>query len=273
MAGNRRLAAAVEVGLRELPCLVERVDDDQARALGAATNVPSTPREPVLMRPERPRVDTSFEAFADALTAVASSAGLLSSGSGLTQAVAVDLVRAEASRALQLLRALRVIRGEVSPKRRAVLPRVVLQRVIEQSESERRLRGLTLTIDRDGADCPALLGDEELLVASVSSLAVAASVLFDSSSARHVAISAAARGDGAVAFVAEHEGVELPLFWRSILADDESPKTGLPGGSATMSALVMLRAARQVAEQHEGRMSVDCSEGSTSLSIVIPAAR
>ena len=45
MAGSKRLAAALEVGLSEVPCLVERVDDDQAQILAAATNVPSTPRD------------------------------------------------------------------------------------------------------------------------------------------------------------------------------------------------------------------------------------
>jgi hypothetical protein len=87
MAGSKRLAAALEAGLSEVPCLVERVDDEQARALALATNVPSTARETVQIRPERPRTDLAFGAFADCLTAVASSAGLLSSGSALTQAV------------------------------------------------------------------------------------------------------------------------------------------------------------------------------------------
>jgi hypothetical protein len=82
MAGSKRLAAAPEAGLSEVPFLVERVDDEQARALAAATNVPST-REPVQIRPERPKTDLAFGVFADCLTAVASSAGLLSSGSAL----------------------------------------------------------------------------------------------------------------------------------------------------------------------------------------------
>ena len=76
MAGGKRLAAALEAGLSEVPCLVERVDDDQARALAAATNVPSTAREASpATRPERPKTDIAFGAFADCLTAVASSAG------------------------------------------------------------------------------------------------------------------------------------------------------------------------------------------------------
>jgi ParB-like chromosome segregation protein Spo0J len=271
MAGSKRLAAALEVGLREVPCLVERLDDDEARAVAAATNVPSSPREGVQVRAERPRVEPAFGAFAECLTAVASSAGLLSSGSTLTQTVAVDLIRAEAARALQLLRALQVLNGELTPKRRTVLPSAVVQRVLEQTASERRLRGMALSITREGRDCPVLPADEDLLVAAVGALVVAAGVLLDADPGPSVTLGASLKADGAVAFVAEHEGAELPLFWRSILAEDSVRESALPGGRESMAALTLLRAARQVAELHEGRMSVDCADGSTSLSILLPA--
>jgi len=272
MSGSKRLAAAVEVGLQEVPCLVERLDDDQARALAVASNVPASVQPDAPLRQERPKPDLQLGAFAECLTAVASSAGLLSGGSALTQTVAIDLVRAEASRALHLLRAIRVLRGEVTPVRRTILPRTVLQRVVEQTESERRLRGLALAVDRDGSTCPPLSGDEDLLVASIGALVVGASVLLEAGSPRTVTLGAVVRNDGSVAFVAEHEGAELPLFWRSILAEDDTRETSVPGTGAT-SALALLRAARQVAGLHGGRMSVDCLDGSTNLSIVVPAAR
>ncbi len=71
----------------------------------------------------------------------------------------------------------------------------------------------------------------------------------------------------------QREGAELPLFWRPILAEEDAREGSVPGGSATTSALTLLRAARQVAELHGGRMSVDCRDGMTSLSIAIPASR
>ena len=272
MAGSKRLAAALEAGLSEVPCLVERVDDDQARILAAATNVPSAPREAVPVRPERPKTDIAFGAFADCLTAVASSAGLLGSGSALTQSVAVELVRAEAARALHLLRAVRVLRGEVSPGRRPVYPQAVLQRVVDETDAERRLRGVKLSIDRNKMDAAPLAGDEELLVAAIGALVVAAPALLNGQSARTVSLGVTTRADGEVVFVADHEGAELPLFWRSILAEDDVREGAVPGGSGTASALTLLRAARHVAESHGGRMSVDCLDGLTSLSIAIPAA-
>jgi hypothetical protein len=273
MAGSKRLAAALEAGLSEVPCLVERVDDDQARILAAATNVPSTTREASPIRVERPKADIAFGAFADCLTAVVSSAGLLSSASALTQAVAVDLVRAEAARALQLLRALRVLRGEISPARRATSPRVVLQRVVDETEAERRLRGVTMSVDRNRMDGPPLTADEELLVAATGALVVAAPVLLGGQGAATISLHVATRADGTVVFIADHEGAELPHFWRSILAEDDARGGTVPGGSNATSALTLLRAARHVAELHGGRMSVDCRDGLTSLSIAIPAAR
>jgi ParB-like nuclease domain len=274
MSGSKRLAAALEAGLSEVPCLVERVDDDQARALAAATNVPSNAREASpAIRPERPRTDIAFGAFADCLTAVASSADLLSSGSALTQAVAVDLVRAEAARALHLLKALRVLRREVNLRRSPLYPGSVLQRVFDDTGAERRLRGVTLTIDRNKADGPPFAGDEDLLVAALGSLVVAAPALLSGQSARAVSLNATTRSDGAIVFTADHEGAELPLFWRSILAEDDAREGSVPGGSAATSALTLLRAARQVAELHGGRMSVDCRDGLTSLTIAIPTSR
>lgn len=272
IAGGKRLAAAVEAGLNEVPCLVERVDDDQARALAAATNVPSVECEPLQTHPERPPFSAAFAAFADCLTAVASSAGLLSGGGTLTQTVAADLVRAEASRAMSLLLALRVLRGEVGPRRRPVLPRSVIQQAIEETAHERRLRGVTLTVNSNGADGPAVSGDEELLTAAVGGLVTGAAVLLDAPGPRTVRLGATARSDGSVAFTAEHEEAELSLFWRSTLAADDPREMTLPGGPAVTSALTLLRAARQVAALHGGRMTVDCLEGSTSLSIVIPSS-
>jgi hypothetical protein len=135
------------------------------------------------------------------------------------------------------------------------------------------LRGVTLTIDRSRADGPLFAGDEGLLVAALGSLVVAAPALLSAQSGHTVSLNATSRSDGAIVFTADHEGAELPLFWRSILAEEDAREGNVPGGSATTSALTLLRAARQVAELHGGRMSVDCRDGMTSLSIAIPASR
>jgi hypothetical protein len=136
-----------------------------------------------------------------------------------------------------------------------------------------RLRGVALAIDRSRADGPPFAGDEDLLVAAIGSLVVAAPALLSAQSVRAVSLNATTRSDGAIVFSADHEGAELPVFWRSILAEDDAREASVPGGSAASSALTLLRAARQVAELHGGRMSVDCRDGMTTLSIAIPTSR
>ena len=44
-----------------------------------------------------------------------------------------------------------------------------------------------------------------------------------------VSLGVTTRADGAVVFTADHEGAELPLFWRSILAEDDARERIRPG--------------------------------------------
>ena len=163
-----------------------------------------------------------------------------------------------------------MLKGEITPARRPIHAQALLQRVVADTEAERRMRGVSLSAERIGADGLSLTGDEELLAASIGALVVAPPALLSVQNARSVSLTAAVRSDGAVAFVADHEGAELPLFWRSILAEDDVREGTVPGGTAVTSALTLLRASRYVAELHGGRLTVDCSDGLTSLSIAIP---
>jgi ParB-like chromosome segregation protein Spo0J len=274
IAGRKRLAAAAAAGLSRVPCLIERVDDEQAPILAAATNTPSTDK-PVVTRvapAQAATTDLTFAAFADCLTAVASSANLLSPGSTLTQTVAVDLVRAEAARALQLLVAARVLKGDISVARREVAARSVIERAVDQTAAERRLRGLTVdTPSRKVSETVA--GDEDLLAASFSALILAPAVLFETARSKVISLQANSRADGTVVLSAVHDGAELPHYWRSKLAETEGADVSMSASSVSSAALVLLRAARRVAELHGGHLTLDCSEGRTSLSLVVPASR
>lgn len=274
IAGRKRLAAAMAAGLSRIPCVIERVDDEQAPILAAASNTPATdmPIARVAPPPPSPTTDLTFAAFADCLTAVASSANLLSPGSTLTQTVAVDLVRAEAARALQLLLAARVLKGDVSVARREVAARTVVERAAEQTAAERRLRGLTLDFPSGRKVGETVSGDEDLLASSLGAVILAPAVLFETTRSKAVSVQVNSRADGTVALSAIHDGAELPHFWRSKLAESEWPDLSMNGSSVSSAALVLLRAARRVAELHAGHMTLDCSEGRTGLSIVLPAA-
>jgi hypothetical protein len=265
--------------------VIERVDDDQAPVLAAASNIPSTdePVSKVASAAPSLTMDLTFAAFADCLTAVASSANLLSAGATLTQTVAVDLVRAEAGRALQLLIAARVLKGDISVARRDVAARTIVERAVEQTAAERRLRGLTLDAPSTRKVGEMVAGDEELLAASLAALILAPAVLFDGVRSRVISLQVNARADGTVVLSAIHDGAELPHYWRSKLAETEWPdlamsrlrpaSAGQDASSVSSAALVLLRAARRVAELHGGHLTLDCSEGRTSLSIVLPAGR
>jgi hypothetical protein len=272
VAGRKRLAAAAAAGLSRVPCLVERVDDEQATVLAAASNTPSTDRGVARLAAAPPAaVDVPFVAFADCLTAVTSSANLLAPGSTLTQTIAVDLVRAEAARAMQLLVAARVLKGDVSVARRHVPAASILDRAADQTAAERRLRGVVLDVAPTAGEI--IFGDEDLLAASVSGLMLAPAALLEPSRSRTVSLRVASRAEGAVALTAVHEAAELPHHWRSTLAGTEWLALAMLPGGASSGAMVLLRAARRVAEMHSGHMTLDCSEGRTSLSIVIPAGR
>jgi hypothetical protein len=214
-----------------------------------------------------------FAAFADCLTAVASSANLLSPGSTLTQSVAVDLVRAEVARALQLLVATRMRSGDVPMTRREVSVRRVIDRAVEQTASERRLRGVVL--DRPSTDgAPQTIwGDEDLLVAAVGGLIVGPAVLLEASRSKTVSLLVAERSEGLLAVTAVHEGAELPYYWRSKLADSDWPDHPVASDSGSHSAFVLLRSARRVAECHHGYMTLECADGRTSVSIVVRKGR
>jgi len=274
VAGRKRLAAAIAAGLSRVPCLVERIDDDDVPIVAAATNTPSTDKAMPRVAAPAPVAapDLTFAAFADCLTAVASSANLLAPGATLTQTVAVDLVRAEAARALQLLVAARVLRGDVSVARRDVAARAIVDRAIDQTAAERRLRGLTLDVPSRKIS-EIVSGDEDLLSASFSGLILAPAVLFEASRSRVIALQVNSRAEGTVVLSAVHDGAELPHYWRSRLAESEWTDPAMAATSAAAAALVLLRAARRVAELHGGHLTLDCAEGRTSVSMVVPAGR
>jgi ParB-like chromosome segregation protein Spo0J len=271
ISGRKRLAAAVGAGLREVPCLVERVDDDEAQTMAAASNVAAgetvAARVPQVALP----VDLPFGAFAECLTAVASSANLLSPGTSLAQAVAVDLVRAEAARALQLLVAMRIARSEATMTRRPVALRMLFERTWERTAAERRLRGLTLDIDVQGNTPATVWGDDELLGSALATIVIAVAVLSETPYGRTVMLRAVRQGDESYVMTATHDA-ELPHHWRSKLAE-ESHESSVKPADVTGPALVLMRAARRIAELHGGHMVVDCAEGRTNVSLSIPIGR
>ncbi len=271
IAGRKRLAAAIAAGLREVPCLVQRVDEDQAIALAEATNLPSVSASGVVgtatsLSAVPATVDAAAEALAQSLSALASSANLLSGGSQLTQTVAADLVRAEAARALQLLLAGRVLRGDVAIARTRVPVKVIVDRAMQITAAERHLRGADVRLNVEGTRDAIVRGDEELLSGAVAGLMMTTVVLVGDLRGP-VVLTTSARPDGRIAMTVSQESLTVPESWIAATFD-----TPWPIATATSSGLLLMQAARRIAEAHGGDAIATSTESGISVSIVLPVA-
>ena len=276
IAGRKRLAAAISAGLREVPCLVQRVDEEQAGQLAEATNLPAqdavTPSlEASKARPLPPPVGLPVERSAGAsdqlaqsLMALASSANLLSGGSPLTVAVAADLVRAEAARALQLLLASRVLRDEVPVSRLKVPVRAVIDRAMQVTLAERRLRATDVQVVADGVRDAAVRGDEELLASALAGLVMATvSLVGEKGGPTTITVSVK---DGRATFAVAQESLSVPESWVERTFD-----AAWPIASAATGTLALMQSARRIAELHAGTVSATSIESGTSFNLSLPA--
>jgi hypothetical protein len=141
ISGRKRLSAAVAAGLREIPCLVFEVSDEEAARLAAAVGVTAAPAVEVKAAEAE---DTSLHAGADlarSLATLGACADLLSgSQSELSRTVVGHLIRAEVWRATCLLHATRIVRRELPVSKTAASVAGILDRVQQGFLPERRVR-------------------------------------------------------------------------------------------------------------------------------------
>jgi ParB/RepB/Spo0J family partition protein len=266
IAGRKRLAAAISAGLREVPCLVQRVDEEQAGQLAEATNLPAQ-EAAAAARPATPPMERGTGAsdqLAQALLALASSANLLSGGSPLTVAVAADLVRAEAARALQLLLASRVLRDEVPVSRLKVPVRTIIDRAMQITLAERRLRATEVQVLADGVRDAAVRGDEELLASALAGLVMATvSLVGEKGGPTTLTVSVK---DGRATFAVSQESLSVPESWVERTFDAAWPIANTATGT-----LALMQSARRIAELHAGAASATSIESGTSFTLTLPA--
>jgi len=266
IAGRKRLAAAISAGLREVPCLVQRVDEEQAGQLAEATNLPAQEAAAVVRQAPAPveRGSGATDHRAQSLLALASSANLLSGGSPLTVAVAADLVRAEAARALQLLLASRVLRDEVPVSRLKVPMRTVIDRAMQMTQAERRLRATEVLVLGDGIRDTAVRGDEELLASALAGL-VMATVSLVGEKGGSTTLTASVK-DGRATFAVSQESLSVPESWVERTFD-----TAWPMANSATGTLALMQSARRIAELHSGTVNATSIESGTSFSLTLPA--
>ena len=272
IAGRKRLTAAIAAGIREVPCLVQRVDEEQAGQLAEATNLPAhdavVPAAPTVsaratIAPAE-RGSGATDQLAQSLLALASSANLLSGGSPLTVAVAADLVRAEAARALQLLLASRVLRDEVPVSRLKVTVRTIIDRAMQMTLAERRLRASEVQVLAEGGRDAAVRGDEELLASALAGLVMAAVSLVGEKGGP-VTLTATAK-DGRATFAVAQESLSVPESWV-----ERTFEAAWPVANAATGTLALMQSARRIAELHGGTASASSIESGTTFNVTLPA--
>jgi ParB-like chromosome segregation protein Spo0J len=265
IAGRKRLVAAHAAGLREVPCLVQRVDEDQANVLAEAANTPAGDGPAPTVAPTGAETAAlhATDQLAQTLMALATSANLLSGGSALTNAVAADLVKAEAARALQLLTAQRVLGNEVLVSRVRVPVRTVVDRAMQVTAPERRLRSTDVRVSMEGVRDASVRGDEELLAAAVAGLVMATAGLVGERGGP-ATLSVTAKQDR-VSFACSQSSLSVPESWIERTFDAAWPSATIPAGT-----LALMQAAKRIAELHGGQAQAASLGDGTSFTLVLP---
>ena len=172
VAGSTRLAAASAAGLQAVPCVIQNVNDEQARALTLAARVKSQPPVSVEANPlaEAPHAAPiparALDEVERSLRAIISSVEMMRSAPGpLLERAGRDLMTAEAHRCDWMVRATRFV-GEVRPPK----PRLhditpTLERLGLLLEPENRLLSIDhrLEFGRGTPRVLQVLADEDIL--------------------------------------------------------------------------------------------------------------
>jgi hypothetical protein len=255
ITGHKRLEAARQAGLIEVPCIVHAVDDASAARIAAASRVcggrvappamvpASAPSAAAFAEEAAPAPKTAPATFdaavfagaqlAQSLLTISACADLLASApSDLTRTVAGNLVRAETGRAATLVQATRIVRGETKLARMPTSASSVLARVIAGFAAEQQVR--TVGID-ERVDASAALAvadaDADMLVTVLSGAVLSTLALIDGSAGARVTVSAAKEESGRLAFSVSQSTVRPSASWASRAFENEW--TDRPGGTAS----------------------------------------
>lgn len=267
LAGSKRLAAAVDAGLKEVPCLVHEVDDVEARRLAEAANRRTSRTAAV----SAPNASVSWKPDATALVAgslntILSTLGLFDKpDSSLRDRVAVGLIRAEALKANRLLRGLEILRAEPVLTRRPIDAAAILNNVLTASDDERGLLGIELHAVVPTA-CP-LRGDEQLVAVALSGAVETILALMRTGRGGRLSVEMTMNQlANAVNLTISEDAVRMPTSSWSHWFDAQWEER--PGG---YGAAVSLLAAKRAAELHDGRLELaPTPAGGCRLTMMLP---
>jgi len=162
---------------------------------------------------------------------------------------------------------LRFLRGDLTPAITAVSTTAVLQRVVQATESERRLRGIALTSRSSVADATCA-GDETLLVNTLLVLLLTTLAAIEGVQNARVTLSVTINDSGEIGLAVTQDHVAAPPAWFARNGSDAL--TADPG--QTLPAIA-LGAAHRLASHWRGRFAVATGEHASVLTIWLPTVR
>ena len=261
IAGRKRLAAAAAAGLREVPCIVRRMADEEAQVLAGASRIAAVPAE-VATPSSLAVVD---EEIARSLGAVLSSTGVLGEeASRLTHEVTIEVMRAEAQRAYCQLRTASILRNGLGDSRRFVAPRDIIQRIADLVAADARLRGITVTTSWIGTERSMLNVHAEALSCALSAVALRLFSALGRVDAASLSVTASADSAGQVTFAVEQDFVVVPESW--VAGALTATAADAPGGHQ----LVPLIALGQLVEGYGGNLTTSRLAHGTRVSVDLP---
>jgi hypothetical protein len=263
ISGNKRRRAAIIAGIRRVPCVVHKVDDDEAKALASAANLRiATQQQPLTAT--QPALDTTSD-VARALETLTVYANLLSTGSSeLSRGLSADLIAAESWRAYCVVETTRIALRGCMGSRKLVMPRNVLDRVSRSFAPEFRLRNVAMEVEAQLHDDRMVLADEPLLTVALSGAVLATLALFDRNDRGLIKLSASTSPAGHLSFVIGQTTISVAETWASRAFDQDW--TDRPGG---VSVLASMLAIRRIAEAFGANITAASVRRGTSITLTM----
>jgi ParB-like chromosome segregation protein Spo0J len=266
ISGQKRLAAAIAAGLREVPCIVHDIDDETAARLREASNVSGSDSHAAPVAAPVP-VANIDEDLNKALTTASSLADLFTGPlSELSRSAVGNLLRAELWRALMLLQASRAARPDLRPVRAATPVTHIVDRVVQGLSAERRIRHATIDTQFDLPSGHLVIADERLLSTALASAVSATLALIEALPACRIIIAASVAPTRELTLSVSQEHLVPTGQWVERLFDPEWHDR--PGGVA---AALSCTALQQAARAHGGHVTAAATAKGSRIALTIPA--
>jgi len=236
--------------------------EQELPAVSAAPNPRTQPSSPSAAASEREAV--AFDEVARSLAAAEACVPLLAQSTGLMRLAALDVVKAETARAGGLLQLLRFLRGDISLPITAVSTAVVIQRIAQAAEAERRLRGVALITRSSVADATCA-GDETLLTNTVLALLLITFSLIEGVQNGRVTLAVTVNENNEIGLAVSQDHVPAPASWTTRKGPEEL------ADAAQVVPAIALNAAQRLAREWRGRFAMAVGEHSTILTLWLPA--